>query len=773
MNLPITRKDASRTTQEISGGDEEQKSMGLDRLPNESLIEIVKYLPLNGLSQLSRVNREFNHIAYQQLRERSGVRPKVDAPKDGESNSLIEKSLLSTKLKDSYRKKQNFRDRINKIIPYKNKTPDNKNLHDLWSRATKIFKGDHFFQQFKDKVLSPETTRSYSYDYAKVLEILLKKPQDMTLQDLVAARLCTQEIIENIDLSDKKKSSIHEMLLGLPNLEQQIQLDDFLRISDQLLVKAEKIYKNDDLFQQFFEEIFSLKTQQDYNYDYGKVLEIWFREPQDIELQDLVDIGLCKQEIMESIKNKGLFSKLKKDFIRENLLNFFILKKRKFQLDDFLQIPEKILEKALMDHGNDPLFKKFLAEIYSPKTQQDYKYDYVKALEIWLRKPPVITPHDLVNIGLCTQKEREEMKLDEKFSDVKKYFIRENLLRLFIPKRKIQLKDFFEIPDKYIKGGIVETYARSKSLDHPVKHTTEQNPEEAQTVLQRMFNSSMFIHPIKYVYPMHWAAEKGELELLEKLIKHGWIMDQQNLSVRTALYIAAEYGKVEIVKSLIKGMSYSQLHSSIQQKDSCDNDALDCDLKWGEGKIAELLFRALKPGHQYQIMLKKNVLYRIDNLSYLRNKTVRRLFNALTLEHQYELLAQGEGIRGRPFLSEMVIDAPQIAKDLIEQITSSAQVYELLNRKDDDDVTTFGHAIQQENFELIQCSLNKLTPRAKQKLLAKKAAKGKTAMELAAKCKDERIFNYFKQISPPLSKRMVNYLKKVGSTLSKLPPIKQ
>lgn len=650
MTDPITRRNASRTTQENSEVDEKQKSMGMDRLPNETVIEIARYLPLNDLSILGQLSKRFTSIAHQELSERSGVRPKVYIPTDGRNDSL----------RDRYDKEQEFKDHANKI-----KAQDNKKLHDLWSQATAAFKDNPLFQEFKDKVLSPETTQSYSYDYDKVLEILLKKPQDITVQDLVDARLCTQEINKNIVISDKKKSSIPKLLLELPNFGRQIQLDDALRIPDELWIKASKISKNDALLDQFLSEILSPKTRQDYNYDYGKVIDIWLREPR------------------------------------------------------------------------------------------------------------VIAPQDFVDIGLCTQEERVEMKLDENFSDTKKSFIRENLLRLFIPKRKIQLKEFFQIPDQYIQGGLVETYVRSKNLDHPVEHITEQNPKQAQAVLQSMFNSGMFLHTKKDIDQMHWAVEKGELELLEKLIKYGAIMDQRDQRGNTVLYIAAAHGKIEMVKYLIKDMLYSQLHSSMQEKDSSGNDALDRVLKFGDNEIAELLFKALKPEHRGEIMLKKNILYRVDNLSYLENQTVRRLFHALPPKHQCELLAQGKGPRGRPFLNKMVIEYPQIAKDLIGPLASSAQVYELLNRQDDDGVTAFGHAIQKEDFELIRCFMGKLTEQDQQKLLAQEAAKGKTAMELAAKCRDEMIFNYFKQISPPLPQKKFNYFKKIGNTLSKLNPFKR
>ncbi len=119
------------------------------------------------------------------------------------------------------------------------------------------------------------------------------------------------------------------------------------------------------------------------NYNYFKVLEISLKDPLSITSKDLLDIGLCDEKDIEKI-NKT-FSDTKKKLLHANLFELFP-SEQKIQIQNLLDIPDSILEKANLTHKDNPLYQPFIRELLLSKTQQDPTYNYSKILEISLKK---------------------------------------------------------------------------------------------------------------------------------------------------------------------------------------------------------------------------------------------------------------------------------------------------------------------------------------------------------------------------------------------------
>ncbi len=259
-------------------------------------------------------------------------------------------------------------------------------------------------------------------------------------------------------------------------------------------------------------------------------------------------------------------------------------------------------------YGNDPLFQQFKRKAFSPRTQQ--KYDYGKVLEILLtRKTPYLEPQDLVDIRLLTRELINYMEEKRFFSDERKIFFRENLLRFVNHDDPETLfKTSSLIPDEYIRLGIVRTYMQSKGFDIKLKpnqnldsaldsnldlNIDKRERAKAKRFLKRMLEIREFFYYKDKGGLTYYAARYGNVAHLEELVKKGISINGAKEEIMGgALHGAAMDPEVNDAK--LDFLFNPQQGADLCEKDSLNATPLHVAASRGNAKMVERYIQAMK-----------------------------------------------------------------------------------------------------------------------------------------------------------------------------------
>ncbi len=386
-----------------------------------------------------------------------------------------------------------------------------------------------------------------------------------------------------------------------------------------------------------------------------------------------------------------------------------------------------MLHSAIDKYKGDPVFKQFIYEILSPSAQP--YYNYYKVLEILLRDERNIQLEDLVDIGLCTPKDVEEIVEKKSFSKTKQNFINEIFLGIFTPKRKIVIKSFFEINDDYIVKGVVGTYCQSEKINMQgvTINIDQEKRDEAQSALQAIFTSNVFQHAHMYkeeqLHPIYWAASLGKKDYVEVLLNAGMPIDEfDGKNKGGGLHGAISKNEISILNYLLDHDSNKLLlYKAITLKDERGQSPLEKIVQSDNPEKSEIFENIInKLSDEQWLDLLKNFRDSHDisilHLAaiYLRSETISILLNKLfsitnhTSLNLHEIITLKDKLGGSLLEKIFQSDNPEIFENIINKLSDEQWIDLLKNFRDSHDRSILHLATIYFNSKTTSILFNKL-----------------------------------------------------------------